>query len=55
VELLRKGPVEYGVSSDRYGVILTPIEFKPPEEDYVVDLEVNFSSYRRPKLSLLRG
>ncbi|MCS7140272.1 MAG: hypothetical protein N3F04_02830 [Candidatus Nezhaarchaeota archaeon] len=39
VEILKKQPCEYRVSTDCYGTVIVPIELKPPKnDDYVVDL-----------------
>jgi len=39
LELLKKEPFEYRVSTDCTGPVIVPIELKPPkEDDYVVDL-----------------
>jgi hypothetical protein len=39
LELLKKEPFEYRVSTDCAGSVIAPIELKPPkEDDYVVDL-----------------
>lgn len=39
LELLKKEPFEYRVSTDCCGPVILPIEIKPPkEDDYIVDL-----------------
>jgi len=39
LELLKKEPFEYRVSTDCIGPVIVPVEFKPPkEDDYVVNL-----------------
>ncbi|MHC1637342.1 MAG: hypothetical protein ACXQTU_04140 [Candidatus Nezhaarchaeales archaeon] len=43
LEILKKEPSEYRVSTDCCGTVIVPIELKPPkEDDYVVDLGGKF-------------